>query len=153
VLDFGCGAGRLGIWLIGHLEAGHYTGVDHHWSALDAFVRYEVPLHALQGKSPRLVLDGSLDVASLGDAYDWILDCFVSFHLQADDRRRLYTGFASSLRSGGRIVLPHQPTLDPDVLEALGLALRDRETLPSPFLTHHLSDAKSLDHWHVIGRR
>ena len=32
VLDFGCGAGRLGIWLIGHLEAGQYNGVDHHWS-------------------------------------------------------------------------------------------------------------------------
>ncbi|MEZ5922800.1 MAG: methyltransferase [Hyphomicrobiaceae bacterium] len=47
VLDFGCGAGRLGIWLIQYLEAGHYVGTDHHWSAIEAFARYEVPLHDL----------------------------------------------------------------------------------------------------------
>lgn len=151
VLDFGCGAGRIGIWLIPFLDTGHYVGVDHHWIALDAFARYEIPLHGLAQKSPRLVLDGSLDVARLKDRFDTVLDCYVSFHLDTEHRLRLYRGFASALRPGGRIFLPHAPTLAPGQLDELGLALSHAERIPSPFLVGH--HPKDHDHWHIIVRK
>jgi SAM-dependent methyltransferase len=150
VLDFGCGAGRIGIWLVPYLERGHYVGVDHHWMALDAFARYEVPLHGLAPCSPRLVLDGSLDVARLAARFDVILDCFVSYHLDQSDRIRLYRGFLQSLSPGGRIFLPHGPTLDPGQLAALGLRVVHAELRPSPFLVGY--HPKDRDHWHVIAR-
>lgn len=152
VLDFGCGAGRLGIWLIGYLDAGGYTGIDHHWFALDAFDRYEIPLHALQGRSPRLVLDGSLDVARLEQRFDLVLDCFVSFHLGEEDRRRLYRGFAQVLEPGGRICLPHAATLDDEALRGIGFEVTHSVRLPSAFLTGHVPEANASDHWHVIER-
>lgn len=152
VLDFGCGAGRIGIWLIPYLEAAHYVGVDHHWIALDAFARYEVPLHDLAGKSPRLVLDGSLSVARLADSFDVILDCYVSFHLGEADRLRLYRGFRDALRPGGRVFLPHAATLTDSQLSDLGLALVDERVMPSPFLVGHLPERNASDHWHVVQR-
>lgn len=152
VLDFGCGAGRLGIWLIDYLDAGNYVGVDHHWEAINAFASYEIPLHDLAGKRPRLVLDGSLDVIRLDQTFDLILDCFVSFHLDEQGRSQLYRGFAQVLAPGGGIVLPHAATLDHDQLAELGLAVADDQVIESGFLVGHLPEAKARDHWHVIQR-
>lgn len=150
VLDFGCGAGRIGIWLIPYLERGHYVGVDHHWIALDAFARYEIPLHGLASRAPRLVLDDSLSVARLDTAFDTILDCYVSFHLDESARLRLYEGFAKTLRPRGRIFLPHAATLTHAQLSGLGLEVVDERRESSPFLVGHLPAARTTDHWHVI---
>lgn len=90
---------RVGIWLIGFLEARHYTGVDHHWIALDAFARYDVPLHDLVARSPRLVLDGSLDVARLQERFDVVLDCYVSLHaVEVQPALRFAPGDAGAAR-------------------------------------------------------
>lgn len=153
VLDFGCGAGRLGIWLINFLESGRYVGVDHHWMAIDAFASYEIPFHGLAAKRPRLVLDGSLGVVELGEAFDVILDCFVSFHLGGPERLKLYRGFAEVLRPGGRIFLPHVATLDKDSLSSLGLVLVHEQVVKSEFLVAHFPEAKAQDHWHVIQKK
>ena len=56
LLDIGCGAGRAGTQLIPYLDPGHYIGVDGHTSSLSAFERYEIPLHGLAARQPRLLL-------------------------------------------------------------------------------------------------
>lgn len=150
VLDFGCGAGRIGIWLIPYLQRGHYVGVDHHWTALDAFARYEIPLHDLASRTPRLVLDDSLSVARLDTRFDAILDCYVSFHLDEGARMKLYEGFAKALRPQGRIFLPHAATLTRAQLSSLGLEVVDTRRESSPFLVGHLPAARTIDHWHII---
>jgi len=70
VLDFGYGAGRLGIWLIGYLNRDRYIGIDSHMLSLQAFAEYEIPLHGLASKRPRLVHNGSFDLARCGVAFD-----------------------------------------------------------------------------------
>lgn len=150
VLDFGCGAGRLGIWLIDYLDAGCYVGMDHHLAAIDAFARYEVPLHGLADKAPRLILDGSLDIDRTGARFELILDCFVSFHLSPESRARLYQGFARALTDGGRVFLPHEPTLDATQLAAMGLELVHQQVVELPLLVGHVPRNKARDHWHVI---
>lgn len=150
VLDFGCGAGRLGIWLIGYLNAGNYVGVDHHWEAIDAFCRYEIPLHGLTGKAPRIILDGSLEVPRLERRFDMILDCFVSRHFDDAHRRKLYEGFAASLSEHGRILSPHKPYISNEDLNALGLKIVHSEKDESSFLKGHFPDERAVDHWHVI---
>jgi len=152
ILDFGCGSGRLAVWLVPFLDAGRYTGVDHHWEAIYAFAQYEVPLHGLAIKRPRIVLDGSLNVSALSQPFDVILDCFVSFHLPKVDRRKLYSEFSASLGPDGRILLPHQPTLDGKVLAELGLRITSDHEVVSDFLAGHLPEKKSKDHWHIIAR-
>ncbi|MEX0776308.1 MAG: class I SAM-dependent methyltransferase [Phycisphaeraceae bacterium] len=152
VLDFGCGAGRLGIWLIPYLDAGHYVGVDHHWEAVAAFARYEAPLHGLAERRPRLVLDGSLDVTRLAQTFDVILDCFVSFHLTWEDRMKLYRGFVKALQPNGRIFLPHAPTLERDDLAKIGLSVIHDQVVQSQLLVGRLPDKKTKDHWHILGR-
>jgi len=54
LLDFGCGALRNGIWLIRHLDAGHYYGVERDRAMYDAGRTYEVALNGLQAKAPNL---------------------------------------------------------------------------------------------------
>jgi hypothetical protein len=44
-LDFGCGAGPLGIPMIRDLRPGHYFGIEPHQPSLQAFADYEIPLH------------------------------------------------------------------------------------------------------------
>ena len=113
--------------------------------AINAFASYEIPLHDLADKKPRLVLDGSLDVVRLGQTFDLILDCFVSFHLDEQNRSRLYRGFAQVLAPGGSIVLPHPATLDPDGLAEYGLAVVDDQVMNRSCGHGHRQRARSMD--------
>ncbi|MGN6539133.1 MAG: class I SAM-dependent methyltransferase [Mesorhizobium sp.] len=149
VLDFGCGGGRLGIFIVPYIKPGRYTGIDRHWEALDAFARYEIPLHGLARQRPRLVLDGSLKISKLGTTFDVILDCYASFHMKDADRLRLYKEFAASLRDTGRIFVPHSPKLSDGELASIGLEVAEVETVPLSFGSY-LAEKKRLDTWHIL---
>ncbi len=75
VLDVGCGAGRLGIWLIPYLDAGRYFGIEHHLGSLVAFSAYEAALHELAPKAASLMWDADFAAEGFGVVFDVIVDC------------------------------------------------------------------------------
>jgi SAM-dependent methyltransferase len=103
LLDLGCGAGRLGVWLIRHLEPGRYFGSDAHLASLVAFSAYELRLHALADRRPRLMLDERFEVASFGERFDVVVDASVTANVLELAFRRAFTNLREVLAPGGRV--------------------------------------------------
>ena len=110
VLDFACGALRIGVWLIPYLNEGNYFGVDSHLPSLEAAVSYEVPLHALEQKRPRLLWNEDLTLSHFGTDFDWIVDYNGSRRVRPKGLRAIvYERFAGVLASSGRLLVSPHP--------------------------------------------
>ena len=110
VLDFGCGSGRLAIWLAAYLEPGGYCGVESYYPSIEAMMGYELPLHGLRQRRVRVSHDSSLALDVFGERFDWVVDCFSSVHLTDDARTYYYHAVANVLAPGGRYVTTPAPT-------------------------------------------
>lgn len=113
VLDFGCGVGRVGIWLIPYLNPGGYFGVDSHRRSLEAFARYEIPLHGLTEKGPRLAHDARQQFDKFGVTFDWILDFAASVHMAPETLPGYYQQAIAVLAPNGRLVMKFDPDRPP----------------------------------------
>lgn len=81
ILDFGCGSGRLAIWLVKFLSVGNYYGVEAHFESVDAFMRYEMPLHGLKEKCATVLHDSNINFGIFEVAFDVVVDAYSSVHL------------------------------------------------------------------------
>jgi SAM-dependent methyltransferase len=149
VLDLGCGAGRLGVWLVQHLEPGHYCGIDAHLRSLVAFSAYEIRLHGLAAKKPRLLLDQDLAFEHFGERFDIALDVSVSRFLPLDRFRQAFARLRSVLAPGGRLFAVRFARDRLEILRNLGfelmLATEVEWPLPAPG-----RDRSSREEWHVF---
>jgi SAM-dependent methyltransferase len=109
VLDFGCGTMRTGVWLARYLAAGNYFGIDAHRPSLETAARYEIPLHGLEEKCPRLLHDAEGRVDHFGTTFDYVLLLAVLIHLQTDVQHQVLNRIARVLAPGGRIVIWRVP--------------------------------------------
>lgn len=124
LLDFGCGALRLGIWVIPYLEAGNYFGVDSHLGSLEAAVTYEIPLHRLEEKRPRLLWNDDFAFTHFETTFDCVVDISSSSRVKEPKRlRRIFASFAEVLTPGGRLLTVPRPDLSEKELAKLGLNL------------------------------
>lgn len=139
VLDFGCGALRLGHRLIDYLEAGNYFGVDAHLDSLEAATTYELPLHGLEAKRPRLLWDREFTLSHFGTTFDWIVDFSSARRVQPKRRRAdAYRAFTEVLAPGGRLLTSPMPYVPVETLEEWGLTLvRADVKHPCPLLEGH----------------
>jgi SAM-dependent methyltransferase len=138
LLDCGCGSGRFAIWAIDYLQEGGYHGIDIHRNGLEALVSYEIPLHGLESKQPRVLLNGQFAFDYFGMAFDWVFDCFVAFHfMQADQLWAFYRSAARVLKPGGRLLCLPRPKLSDEQLRELNLVLHHHATQPCPMLEGH----------------
>jgi SAM-dependent methyltransferase len=149
LLDLGCGAGRLGIWLIPYLEPDHYFGVDSHLRSLVAFSAYEILLHGLAARRPRLLLDADFHVDHFGERFDVVIDVSVTRYLSSEAFRRAYAQLRSVLAPAGRIFAAG---LTPDRLEHLRregfeILLEGSPERPLHFVRRQGS---SRNAWHVL---
>jgi SAM-dependent methyltransferase len=102
--DFGCGALRIGVWAIPYLEAGNYFGIDSHLESLEAAAAYEIPLHGLEGKRPRLLWSQDFAFSHFGAAFDWVVDLSSSQKVDPPELPRLFENLVGSLAPGGRFL-------------------------------------------------
>jgi SAM-dependent methyltransferase len=159
VLDFGCGAGRVGIFLIPYLEAGNYFGVDNHLGSLEAFARYESLLHQLAKHHPRIALSEQMQFAKFGVTFDVVLDFHVSHHMR--DPLSFYDAASKVLAESGRIFVPHEPVPSLSQLAALGLMVAHKEERATfPMMRRGLAPSPEgkqwstlFDHWHILQKR
>lgn len=150
VLDLGCGAGRVGIWLISYLEAQRYCGVDNHLRSLVAFAAYECLLHNLFPKQPRLMLSNDFEVPGFGVKFDVVLDLHVTTHLPPDRIERAFKQIAPTCRIGGRYITPKSPRLGVDAMRRFGFELTNVFEVHYPLLNQQ--SGKDGKEWHVFVR-
>ena len=148
LLDFGCGAGRVGIWLIPELGEDGYFGIESHLRSLQAFARYEIPLHRLERFRPRLMLDNEFNVERFGVQFEAVLDLYVSHHLGVERAEAAYRRIRGSMRPGGRVFQSDVPLLPPETLERIGLELTHVQSATYPLLEG--SSYRATDEWHEL---
>jgi SAM-dependent methyltransferase len=127
LLDFGCGALRLGNWAIPYLEAGNYFGVDNHLGSLEAATTYEIPLHGLEGKRPRLLWNDDFAFSHFGTTFDYVIDFSGSSAVAGVRLVQLFRRFADVLKPGGRLLIGRgrvpPPKIRVETLEGFHLTL------------------------------
>ncbi len=139
VLDLGCGSLRTGIWLIPYLDNGNYFGVDAHLESLEAAVHYEIPLHRLEDKSPRLLLSSQFELSHFGVDFDWIVAFALLIHLDPQNQEKALRRMRSCLEPGGRVVLSHAlPRLEKELTNEFGLVVAHREVRPCRLMDEHI---------------
>ena len=124
--DFGCGALRLGVWAIPYLDAGHYFGIDSHLESLEAAAAYEIPLHALEVKRPRLLWSQDFAFSHFGVQFDWVVDFSSSQKVDPPELPRLFGELAASLASGGRFLTAPRLVSAAGVVRRVGPDARPR---------------------------
>ena len=151
-LDFGCGAGRLGISMIRYLRPGCYFGIDSHRPSLEAFADYEIPLHGMAYKAPRLLLDETANLGHFGARFDVIVDLWVTQHLELNRVRAIYQSFADFLQPNGRVFLANPPKLPKEQLSALGFEICASQVRSVRSLQSSKKPSSKTDHWHILRR-
>lgn len=150
LLDIGCGAMRFGTHAIRYLDAGRYFGVDPHLKSLEAAVTYELPLHGLEEKQPRLLWDDRYSFAHFGTEFDFAVDFATSIHVPEADLNTLFRNAAATLAPGGRLLVALDLRVGADVLADVGLRLIGEEVQECPLLVGHAFDP--TNRWFVLER-
>jgi SAM-dependent methyltransferase len=148
VLDLGCGAGRVGVWLIPFLEAGRYFGQDWHLSSLVAFSAYECLMHDLGPKRPTLMLDERFRLDRFGVQFDVVLDFHTSVHLPMEQRIELFSRIAGVCAPNARLFMARKPKVDLSVLFDAGLKLTSRADVDYPVLRTWPPEYAIRDRWY-----
>lgn len=73
VLDVGCGALRLGYWLIRYLDPDRYFGLDPFRSYVDAGLKYAIGPELEAEKRPRFTFNGDFDFSPFGVKFDFVV--------------------------------------------------------------------------------
>jgi SAM-dependent methyltransferase len=147
LLDFGCGAGRFGVRAIRYLDQDCYRGVEAHLRSLLAFARYEIPLHELEDRAPRLLYDRDLALGHFQEEFDVIFDFFSSAHLPPAIQTRFLQATSAHLKTDGRLFSVPGFTKDTDLAEC-GVALVEEAEQRLPMLEGHGYEA--VNHWQIL---
>lgn len=146
LLDLGCGALRAGIWLVRYLETGRYHGLDAHLPSLVAARDYELPLHGLEHKRPRLLWSSEFQIEHFGVEFDFVLAFSLLNHLTEVQRRHALSKIRHHLAPTGRLIVSHELPFDPATLEGnFGLRLVRQEVRPCLLVDDEIR-------WHVLER-
>jgi SAM-dependent methyltransferase len=137
LLDVGCGALRFGVRAIAYLDEGNYFGVDSHLKSLEAGATYEIPLHGLEHKRPRLLWDETFTFTHFETEFDWAMDFMTSVHISSMQVRQLFGGLAKVLRPGARVLSSPPPRVKPAIFDRLGFRRVHEETQQCPLLDGH----------------
>lgn len=148
LLDFGCGALRLGNWAIPYLDEGNYFGVEQHLVSLEAAATYEIPLHRLEEKRPRLLWNDDFAFSHFETAFDVIVDFSSSSKVQDAARLDCYRAFAAALAPGGRLLTAPRPEATAEEFAAWGLSLvRGDVVQVCDLLVGHEDNFRSSNVW------
>ncbi len=135
LLDLGCGALRTGVWAIPYLDADRYFGIDAHCRSLEAARSYEIPLHGLEGKRPRLLHSADFRCDHFDVPFDRVLAFSLFNHLSDRKTDAALRRIAGSLAPAGRVLVAKGLKLtDAELRDEYGLRVEDRFETPSKFL-------------------
>jgi SAM-dependent methyltransferase len=114
MLDVGCGALRGGLHFIRYLETGHYYGVDHEQSLLDAGRDVELANAGLAHKQPHLVRSDDFTLPGIGNdvRFDFALAQSVFTHLTPDMIELCLRRIVARLAPGGTFFATFQESAD-----------------------------------------
>ena len=108
--------------------------IDSHLESLEAATAYEIPLHGLEEKRPRLLWSQDFAFSHFGVQFDWVVDFSSSQKVDPPELPRFFANLVEMLAPGGRLLTAPRLSAPLESYAEGGLALvreieQDAETL------------------------
>lgn len=94
-LDVGCGALRVGYWLLHFLDRGRYCGIEPNVEMLQAGIAEILEPGLLEAKQPRFNHNDDFDLDVFGERFDFVFARSIWTHASKEQIGRMLDGFAS----------------------------------------------------------
>jgi SAM-dependent methyltransferase len=96
VLDVGCGALRLGYWLMRFLDPGCYFGIEPQQEMLDAGLRQLVEPEVVQRAQARFAANDDFDFSVFGERFDFVIARSIWTHASKPQVAAMLRSFAAT---------------------------------------------------------
>lgn len=145
LLDFGCGALRLGYWSARFLASDRYCGIEPERAMLAPGLEYALGADVIQAKQPRFSDNSDCDMSVFGVKFDYVVARSILTHATPAMLREILRQFAENSNDGALFLASYWDKGDPFPPEA-----EDGDVLPLadwrfiPFVKYSL---ETLEHW------
>ena len=109
ILDFGCGAIRLGYWLIRLVDRGNYYGIEPDISMIDTGKKYSLEEELVQTKQPKFSTNGKCDFSVFGVEFDFVVARSIFTHTTPAMLRRTLKSFQENSTPNGVMLASYWP--------------------------------------------
>jgi hypothetical protein len=135
LLDFGCGAFRLGYWLIRFLDKGNYYGIEPRREAVEAGRRHVIGEELWMQKAPTISFNDECELKVFDVPFDYVVARSIFTHASPGMVRKILSGFRDNSTAGAVMLASYWPATGEH-------AFRRRRG--------HLGDDLPLDEWRFI---
>lgn len=109
VLDVGCGALRLGYWLIRYLNPDNYFGTEPHENYVNAGLRHAIGRKLQEEKKPSFRFDRDFDFGAFGVRFDFVLARSIFSHASPEQFERAMHAFQQTAAPCGTMLASYRP--------------------------------------------
>jgi SAM-dependent methyltransferase len=110
VLDIGCGAMRVGYWLLHFLNPGCYFGIEPNKEMLQAGINYILPPGLMESSHPSFAHNDDFDFSVFGVRFDFVLARSIWTHASKPQIETMLDSFSESATPGARMLASYVPT-------------------------------------------
>ena len=147
VLDVGCGALRLGYWLMRLLDPGHYFGIEPNQEMLNVGLRELVEPEVVERAEARFSANDDFDFSVFGETFDFVIARSIWTHASRAQISAMLASFAATAAPNGVFLASYYPASPWFTVAQRRYRLqRAVPLLPLAELTALLARAPSLGH-------
>jgi SAM-dependent methyltransferase len=109
VLDVGCGALRLGYWLMRFLDPGCYFGIEPQREMLDVGLRQLVEPEVVARAHARFAFNDDFDLSVFGERFDFVIARSIWTHASKTQIAKMLSSFAATSQPLGVFLASYYP--------------------------------------------
>ncbi len=110
VLDVGCGALRLGYWLMRLLDPGHYFGIEPNQEMLEVGLRELVEPEVVERADAHFSANEDFDFSVFGESFDFVVARSIWTHASRAQITAMLASFAACAAPGGVFLASYYPS-------------------------------------------
>jgi SAM-dependent methyltransferase len=114
VLDVGCGALRLGYWLVRYLDADRYCGIEPNKSYVDAGLKHAIGPDLVAQKRPRFDHSSEFDFSVFGTKFDFVIARSIFSHTPPAMMRSAMESFRDNSTDSAIMLASYKHTREGD---------------------------------------
>ncbi|WP_019506993.1 class I SAM-dependent methyltransferase [Pleurocapsa sp. PCC 7319] len=109
ILDFGCGALRLGYWIIRLMERDKYYGIEPNFPMLEAGKKYSLDTELINLKQPQFSTNSQCDFSVFGVKFDFVVARSIFTHTTPALLRKTLQSFRANSTENGIMLASYWP--------------------------------------------
>ncbi len=112
ILDFGCGALRLGYWIVRFMDDNKYYGIEPNERRLESGKKYCLGEEIIHKKTPKFSTNSSCDFSVFNTKFDFVVARSILTHTSPAMFRKIIKEFKESGNEGAIMLASYWPKLN-----------------------------------------